>query len=67
MTPSDFRDAIERLFPRQDHAAAAFGVTPRTVGRWSSGESEIPPPVVQLLAAWERYPGLIAAHLRTGD
>lgn len=36
--------------PWRTQAAAAFGVSPRTIGRWAAGLAEIPPEVWSVLA-----------------
>lgn len=49
MTPEAFRDALSRLGLSQVDGATLFGVDPRTVRRWVSGEREVPPPAARFL------------------
>lgn len=51
MTPEMFRQALNDLHMNQMAFANNAGVNPRTVRRWASGESPIPPVVDALLCA----------------
>lgn len=54
MTPSEFRAARKRLGLTRAALAEALGVTPRTVGNWSWGHTEIPPFMALAIEALER-------------
>lgn len=49
MTPSEFREAIDRLGLNQNAAAAFLRVGVRTVRRWAIGDADIPYPAVMVL------------------
>lgn len=49
MTPSEYRDAIERLGLSQVGASRLFGIDPRTSRRWALGELPVPRAVVLCL------------------
>lgn len=50
MTPTQFKDARERLGLSQAELSLIFGVaTDRTVRRWEAGERDIPGPVIVLM------------------
>jgi DNA-binding transcriptional regulator YiaG len=50
MTPTQFKDARERLGLSQAELSLVFGVaTDRTVRRWEAGERDIPGPVIVLM------------------
>lgn len=51
MTPDAFKAALRGLHMAQTTFARAVGVNDRTVRRWASGESPVPPTVVVLLHA----------------
>ena len=53
MTPTQFKAALRRLGYTWEEAAAEFGVNPRTLARWASGESAVPGPVVRLITCLE--------------
>jgi transcriptional regulator with XRE-family HTH domain len=60
MTPEQIRDARMSLGLTRGRAALLFGVDPRTWRRWETGDREISPSVVKLIAlcttlpaAWE--------------
>jgi DNA-binding transcriptional regulator YiaG len=50
MTPTEFRQAIERLGMDQRQAAAWLRVTEGAVSRWAHGLRPIPGPVVVLVS-----------------
>ncbi len=52
MSPGQFRAALGRLDITQVRAAELFGVNPRTVRDWISGETRIPKAVAILLGFW---------------
>jgi len=49
MTPTQFRDAIDKAGLSQVGTARLLGADPRTARRWALGESEIPDSVAILL------------------
>lgn len=54
ITAAEFRVRIEALGFSQDDAAAALGVTGRTVRRWIAGTTDVPEGVADELASIER-------------
>ena len=54
MTPSDFRDQIDRLGLSTTGAARLLGVEDRSIRRYLDGTRAIPEPVRRLLWAIER-------------
>jgi len=49
MTPTQFRDAIDKVGLSQVGTARLLGTDPRTARRWALGESDIPDSVAILL------------------
>lgn len=54
MTVLEFRRCLDRLALTQEDAAAFLSVSPRTLRRWTTGHTEIPGTVSQVLKAWLR-------------
>lgn len=67
MTPTAYRDALQRLGLSHNRAAPMLGVDLRTSKRWSAGERAIPPPVARLLAYIERYGPELAKEMMAKD
>lgn len=59
MSPTELRAMLHRLKLTQLAAAHLLGVDEKTVRRWVMGKRSMPQPVVRLLWACERYPGLL--------
>ena len=59
MTAASFRSARKSLGLTQAELAARIGWSRREVGRWETGDQPVPVVVALLLAAWERFPGLV--------
>ena len=59
MTAAAFRSARKSLGLTQAELAARIGRSRREVGRWETGDQPVPVVVALLLAAWERFPGLV--------
>ena len=61
MTPEEFKARREKLFPTQEIAARALGVTRSAVSHWEMGCRKIPGPIRLLLDSLEKNPDAVRA------
>ena len=59
MTAPEYRSLLSRLGLTFGQAAKVCGMNDRAHRRYADGTREIPEPVARLLAACERWPGLL--------